>query len=86
MKNFQGADDGLVKIWSAVSGRLLVTLRGCAAEITDLAVNYENTVIAAGSCDKQIRLWCLKTAIPLAVLHGHSGMITSLQVMGKILF
>lgn len=76
----QGADDHLVKIWSAVTGRLLVTLRGSSAEITDLAVSYENTVIAAGSCDKLIRLWCLKTATPLAVLHGHSGAITSLQV------
>lgn len=45
-----------------------------------MAVNYENTMIAAGSCDKMIRVWCLRTCAPVAVLHGHTGSITSLQV------
>lgn len=69
-----------MKIWSSFNGRLLSTLRGHTAEITDLAVNYENTLIAAGSCDKTIRVWCLRTCAPVAVLQGHSGSITSLQV------
>ncbi|XP_035213977.1 PH-interacting protein-like isoform X2 [Stegodyphus dumicola] len=76
---FTGADDLLVKIWSAVDGRLLAALRGHSAEITDMAVNYENTLLAAGSCDKTIRVWCLRTTAPVAVLHGHTGMVTSLQ-------
>lgn len=37
-------------------------------------------MIAAGSCDKMIRVWCLRTCAPLAVLQGHSASITSLQV------
>lgn len=45
-----------------------------------MAVNYENTLIAAGSCDKIIRVWCLRTCAPVAVLQGHTGSITSLQV------
>lgn len=77
----QGSDDCLVKIWSSFDGRLHSTLRGHSAEITDLAVSYENTLIAAGSCDKTIRVWCLRTCAPVAVLQGHSGSITSLQVM-----
>uniref|UniRef100_A0A3Q2Y788 Uncharacterized protein n=1 Tax=Hippocampus comes TaxID=109280 RepID=A0A3Q2Y788_HIPCM len=76
----QGSDDCLVKIWSSFDGRLHSTLRGHSAEITDLAVSYENTLIAAGSCDKTIRVWCLRTCAPVAVLQGHSGSITSLQV------
>ncbi|KAF3816064.1 hypothetical protein GH733_016166 [Mirounga leonina] len=48
-------------------------------EISDMAVNYENTMIAAGSCDKIIRVWCLRTCAPVAVLQGHTGSITSLQ-------
>ncbi|XP_069929954.1 PH-interacting protein isoform X6 [Oryctolagus cuniculus] len=74
-----GSDDCLVKIWATDDGRLLATLRGHAAEISDMAVNYENTMIAAGSCDKMIRVWCLRTCAPLAVLQGHSASITSLQ-------
>lgn len=77
---FQGSDDCLVKIWSTHNGRLLSTLRGHSAEISDMAVNYENTMIAAGSCDKIIRVWCLRTCAPVAVLQGHTGSITSLQV------
>lgn len=76
----QGSDDALVKIWSSFDGRLHSTLRGHHAEISDLAVNLENTLIAAGSCDKTIRVWCLRTCAPVAVLQGHSGSITSLQV------
>lgn len=78
---FKGSDDCLVKIWATDDGRLLATLRGHAAEISDMAVNYENTMIAAGSCDKMIRVWCLRTCAPLAVLQGHSASITSLQVI-----
>ncbi|KAF2985326.1 hypothetical protein EK904_001736, partial [Melospiza melodia maxima] len=74
-----GSDDCLVKIWSTHNGRLFTTLRGHSAEISDMAVNYENTMIAAGSCDKMIRVWCLRTCAPVAVLHGHTGSITSLQ-------
>lgn len=76
---FTGADDALVKIWHAHSGRLLATLRGHASEITDMAVNYENTLLASGSCDKMVRVWCLRTKAPLAILHGHTGAINTLQ-------
>ncbi|RWS23747.1 bromodomain and WD repeat-containing protein 3-like protein, partial [Leptotrombidium deliense] len=74
-----GADDNLVKIWSATDSRLLATLRGHTEPITDLAVNYENTLLAAGSCDKMIRVWCMRTTAPICVLVGHTGAITSLN-------
>lgn len=64
----QGADDLLVKIWSAIDGRLLVTLRGASAEITDIAVNTENSLLAAGSIDKILRVWCLQTTAPVSAL------------------
>lgn len=76
---FTGADDLLVKIWSASDGRLLGTLRGHSAEITDLAVSPDNGLLAAGSCDKVIRVWCLQTLAPVAVLLGHTAMVTSLR-------
>ncbi|XP_065293659.1 bromodomain and WD repeat-containing protein 3 isoform X1 [Dermacentor albipictus] len=76
---FTGADDLLVKMWSAQDGRLLATLRGHSAEITDLAVSPDNQLLAAGSCDKVIRVWCLLTLAPVAVLLGHTAMVTSLR-------
>jgi len=77
----QGADDHLLKVWSAVNGRLLCTLRGHGAEITDITCSYDNTLLAAGSCDKLIRIWSLQTSAPVAVLHGHTHLITSLRVI-----
>ncbi|XP_042863346.1 bromodomain and WD repeat-containing protein 3-like isoform X2 [Penaeus japonicus] len=74
-----GADDTLVKIWSTFDGRLMATLRGASAEISDLAIDGENSLIAAGSCDKIIRVWSLQTLAPVAVLSSHTGMITALQ-------
>ncbi len=76
----QGSDDCLVKIWATDDGRLLATLRGHAAEISDMTVNFENTLLASASCDKIIRVWCLRTCAPVAVLQGHTASITSVQV------
>lgn len=72
-----GADDSLVKIWSANDGRLLATLRGHSGHITDFSVNFENTLLATASEDKQIRIWNLKTTAPIAILSGHAAQITS---------
>lgn len=74
-----GADDLLVKLWSAIDGRLLATFRGASAEITDIAVNLENTLLAAGSLDRILRVWDMQTCAPIAVLTAHTGMITSVN-------
>uniref|UniRef100_A0AAQ4NQY6 Bromo domain-containing protein n=1 Tax=Gasterosteus aculeatus aculeatus TaxID=481459 RepID=A0AAQ4NQY6_GASAC len=76
---FTGSDDCLVKIWATDDGRLLATLRGHSAEICDMAVNHENTLIASASCDKTIRVWCLRTCAPMTVLQAHGASITSIQ-------
>ncbi|KAK0064368.1 bromodomain and WD repeat-containing protein 3 [Biomphalaria pfeifferi] len=81
---FTGADDALVKIWSVYDMRLLATLRGHSAEITDMAVSFENTFLASGSCDKAVRIWCLRTKATAAVLQAHSSMITSVQFCPKV--
>lgn len=69
----------LIKLWSARSGRLLATFRGASAEITDIAINLENTLLAAGSLDRILRVWELQTGNPIAVLSVHTGMITSVN-------
>uniref|UniRef100_A0A182QQ37 Bromo domain-containing protein n=1 Tax=Anopheles farauti TaxID=69004 RepID=A0A182QQ37_9DIPT len=74
-----GADDFLVKLWSAIDGRLLATFRGASAEITDIAINVDNTMLAAGSLDRILRVWDLQFGGPIAVLSGHTGMITSVN-------
>ena len=56
-------------------------MRGHSSEIVDMNVNYENTLLAAGSIDKVIRVWNIQTLAPVAVLSGHTAMITSLEVI-----
>ena len=74
-----GADDLLVKLWSAIDGRLITTFRGASAEITDIAVSLDNSMLAAGSLDRILRVWDLQSGSPIAVLSGHTGMITSVN-------
>lgn len=76
---FTGADDHLIKIWDARSGRLLKTLRGHHGEITDMSVNYENRLLASGSMDRITRIWDLKTSKLLHCLNGHTAMVTSVR-------
>lgn len=76
---FTGADDHLIKIWSARDGRLLKTLRGHEGEITDMSVNYENRLLASGGLDKVVRIWDLKTSKLLDCLCGHGAMVTSVK-------
>ncbi|CAG5100564.1 Similar to Brwd3: Bromodomain and WD repeat-containing protein 3 (Mus musculus) [Cotesia congregata] len=45
----------------------------------DIAVNFNNTLLAAGSLDRILRIWCFQTMSPIAVLCGHSGMVTSVN-------
>ena len=78
--DLQGADDSLIKIWNCNSGRLFATLRGHSGEVSDLAVSFDNRLLASGSCDRTVRVWSLKTTATIAVLPSHSGMITSVEV------
>ena len=67
-----GSDDRLTKIWSASTGRLLHTLRGHSNNITDLAINGKQNMVASASEDKTIRVWEIETGFPIATLLGHS--------------
>ncbi|KAB0802050.1 hypothetical protein PPYR_04236 [Photinus pyralis] len=74
-----GADDLLIKVWSSTTGRLLATFRGASSELTDIAINLENTLLAAGSIDRILRVWNLQFGYPVAVLVAQAGIITSVN-------
>ncbi|KAJ8703847.1 hypothetical protein PYW07_013141 [Mythimna separata] len=74
-----GADDMLVKVWSAIDGRLVATLRGVGAEITDICISADGALLACGSVDRLVRVWGLAGAEPRAVLAAHAGTITSVH-------
>ena len=57
----------------------MATFRGHQKEISDIDINYENTLVASGSCDKTIRIWNLKTTESTTILQGHTAMVTSVE-------
>ena len=66
-----GADETLVKVWSAHSGRLMYTIRGHQGFITDIAVSPDNRTVATASADKTIRVSSLRNGETKNVLQGH---------------
>ncbi|CBY23562.1 unnamed protein product [Oikopleura dioica] len=70
-----GSDESLIKIWSAVTGMLLMTLRGHEGEINDLqvknyAVHPDNNLLASCDDKKAIRIWCLRSGATVTCLMG----------------
>ena len=59
---------------------LVTTLRGHQKEISDLDVNYENTLLASAGYDKKIRIWNLKTIENTEVLLEHIHVISCVKV------
>ena len=54
-----------MKKWGAATGRLLATFRGASGDFTDLAVSFDNTLLAARTEDDIVRVWCLHTTEPV---------------------
>ena len=48
-----------------MTGRLLATIRGPSEPIVDLTVSHDNVLLAGGSYDGFIRVWCLRTTAPV---------------------
>ena len=64
----------------------MATLRGHQKEISDLDVNYENTILASAGYDKKIRIWNIKTTENTEVLLGHIQVISCVKVVQRVLF
>lgn len=58
------------QIWSTETALLLCTCRGHRAEVTDLAVNVDNTLFASSSNDHTVRCWSLKVSTSLVCQHS----------------
>ena len=50
----------VMQIWSVESALLLASCRGHQGEVTDLAVNADNKIVASSSNDAVIRCWSLQ--------------------------
>ncbi|KAK0426130.1 hypothetical protein QR680_009545 [Steinernema hermaphroditum] len=78
---FTGADDCLVKVWDVEKGTLRFTFRGHERELTDISVNHENTMLATGSIDKTVRVFCLRSGKTLEVFSKHTAQLTVVKFL-----
>ena len=78
-----GADDRLVKIWSARSGALLAACRGHGGDVTDLTVL--GRFVLSGSNDRTVRVWSRREGSRLGttvtVFDQHQAGVTAVQAV-----
>lgn len=63
------------QIWSTQTALLLRSCRGHDGEVTDLAINRDNTMVASSSNDTTIRCWSLE--VPMLQTHLIAGQIVA---------
>jgi WD40 repeat protein/serine/threonine protein kinase len=68
-----GAQDSLVRLWSADTGELLQTFEGHTDWIWDVAYSPDGTKGASASSDSRIIVWDLETGEAIRIYEGHTG-------------
>lgn len=68
-----GAD---ARLWDAVSGALLHTLKGHTHAVSAVAFSPDSARLLTGSYDQTIRVWDSKSGALVRTLEGHTGGVT----------
>jgi WD40 repeat protein/serine/threonine protein kinase len=74
-----GGEDGTVRIWEPISGRLLRVLVGHARGLSSVAWSPDAKVLASGGEDNAVRLWESDSGRLLYTLEGHTGPVRQLS-------
>ncbi|WGS84949.1 TIR domain-containing protein [Methylomonas sp. UP202] len=80
---FSGGLDGTLRLWDLDSGlceKVIICGTYDGDHVFGLAVNSEGTRALSGHRDGRVLLWNLETGQCLATLHGHSGIVYSVQI------
>lgn len=67
-----GANDRLVRVWDAATGKPLQTFEGHHDAVLSVAFSPDDRWLLSSSYDGTARLWDVASGAPLAVLQGHS--------------
>jgi WD40 repeat protein len=66
------ADNEPVRLWDAVTGAVLQTLKGHSKSVYSVAFSPDGRQVISGSSDNTVRLWDTATGAALQTLEGHS--------------
>jgi WD40 repeat protein len=72
-----GFDDGTLKLWCVVTGRLLRTLYGHFRPVLSCAFSPTGLTIVSASRDRTLRLWTAATGRLQRIINTDSGVISS---------
>ncbi|MFG2085508.1 WD40 repeat domain-containing serine/threonine protein kinase [Spirillospora sp. NPDC048824] len=70
-----------VTVWNVASGKIVASLPGHAARITQVAFSADGTLVS-GSQDREIRVWDVAARRATAVLSGLNGLVSSVAISG----
>ena len=76
-KIVSGSGDKTVRVWDAVTGTLINTLRGHSRVVSAVAYSPDGTKIVSGSWDNTVRVWDAVTGTLINTLRGHSGYVNA---------
>lgn len=77
-----GSDDNTLKIWCALTGKLLQTLTGHTGGVW--ASQLKDNIVISGSTDRSVRVWNIETGECVHVLTGHTSTVRCLALNGKL--
>ncbi|MCP5230879.1 MAG: pentapeptide repeat-containing protein [Zoogloeaceae bacterium] len=70
-------DDDSVRVWDAVSGEMLRTLRGHEGRVLSCAWSADGARLASAGADDSVRVWDAASGEALRTLRGHQGGVWS---------
>ncbi|KAK9244507.1 WD40-repeat-containing domain protein [Lipomyces tetrasporus] len=75
--------DGIVKVWNADSGRLLMSLHGHSRGLACVSLSPDARTIISGGNDNTIRVWDTRNQHCLFEFAGHESLVRTLHVFGR---
>jgi WD40 repeat protein len=73
-----GHEDGTIKVWRVVDGRLVYALKGHNDKVSAMIFSLDGQWLISGSWDKTIKVWRAIDGKLTNILRGHSGCVTSI--------
>jgi WD40 repeat protein len=67
--------DTTIRLWDAISGRLVYTLRGHTRETTAVAFSPDGKTLASGSWDNTVRFWKVAKGTEIRLLRQGGGVL-----------
>lgn len=80
-----GSDDNIIRIWDIGKGKLLHTLKGHSAWISDLVFSADGKILLSSSFDRTIKIWDLEPKISTQphekrTLKGHTAWVFAIAL------